>query len=274
MKIQQAVKLSITVAALIGLLVIESGAMATESDTGLSIGERFHKETSITSLSIKKSLPRTKSARPARFKEYPGARIVKLPKPDYEGDSLEEALKDRRSIRDYSREPLALDQLSQLLFAAQGITGKKYGQTLRTTPSAGALYPFEIYIVVNNVKGLTQGIYHYAVIKHALELIKVGNFKQAITNAGMGQKVLGNSGVTFVLSAIFDRTRHKYSERGYRYAYLEAGHISQNIYLQSVSLGLGSVGVGGFNDEEFNKLIGVDGESEAAIHLHAVGSPR
>ncbi len=115
------------------------------------------------------------------------------------------------------------------------------------------------------------GIYHYSVLDHALELIKPGDFRNQIISAGLKQEMLGDGVVTFVLSAIFDRVRHKYGERGFRYVYIEAGHISQNISLQAVSLGLGSVTVGAFLDENVNKLIGVDGLKEAVIYLHAVG---
>lgn len=163
--------------------------------------------------------------------------------------------------------------LSQLLFAAQGITGKIYGTPLRTAPSAGALYPIEIYLVVNKVAELEPGIYHYSIRKHALELLKSGDFRGRITPAGLKQEMLGQAGATFILSAIFDRTRHKYGERGFRYVYIEAGHISQNIALQAVSMGLGSVTVGAFLDEKVNQLINVDGVNEAAVYLHAVGTP-
>jgi SagB-type dehydrogenase family enzyme len=208
---------------------------------------------------------------PAQYKRYPDAELIELPEPNHVGMSVEEAIKTRRSIRSYSTTPVTLQQLSQLLFSAQGITGSAHGQYLRTAPSAGALYPFEIYVVVNRVDGLDRGIYHYVVKEHALELVKRGNFGGHITNAGLNQETLGDAGVTFVLSAIFDRTRSKYGERGFRYVYIEAGHIAQNISLQAVSLRLGSVPVGAFLDKAVNKLIGVDGLKEAAILLLAVG---
>ena len=113
---------------------------------------------------------------------------------------------------------------------------------------------------------------HYGVLNHTLELVESGDFRKEITSAGLKQEMLGDSDVVFVLSAIFDRTRHKYGERGFRYVYIEAGHISQNIYLQAVSLGLGSVSVGAFLDDKVNQLIGVDGQKEAVIYLHAVGT--
>ncbi|MCF6154336.1 MAG: SagB/ThcOx family dehydrogenase [Candidatus Brocadia sp.] len=238
----------------------------------LSIGERFHHETSLTWLGVIGDLFHRRPKRPPQYKNYPDSKVIILPKPEYRGISLESAIEKRRSVRNYSSKPLTLLQLSQLLFSAQGITGKSYDQPLRTAPSAGALYPFEIYVIANNAEGLPQGIYHYAVLNHSLELVKLGDFRKVITDAGLKQEMLGDAHVTFVLSAIFDRIRHKYGERGFRYVYMEAGHISQNIYLQAVSLGLGSVSVGAFLDEEVNQLIGVDGQNEAVIYLHAVGT--
>lgn len=237
-----------------------------------SIGERFHHETSLTWLGVIGDLFRGRPKKPSQYKNYPDSKAIILPKPEYRGISLESAIEKRRSVRNYSSKPVTLLKLSQLLFSAQGITGKLYDQPLRTAPSAGALYPFEIYVIANNVEGLPQGIYHYAVLNHSLELVKLGDFRKEITDAGLKQEMLGDANVTFVLSAIFDRIRHKYGERGFRYVYVEAGHISQNIYLQAVSLGLGSVSVGAFLDEEVNQLIGVDGQNEAVIYLHAVGT--
>lgn len=202
-----------------------------------------------------------------------GAAMMKLPKPDYQGMRLEDAIKKRRSIRSYSKEALTLPQLSQLLFAAQGITGSSYGHDLRTAPSAGALYPMEVYVVVNKVDGLSQGIYHYLFKEHALDVLKEGDFRKEITKAGLGQDVLEEAQVTFVISAVFERTRSKYGNRGLRYIYMEAGHISQNISLQAVSSGLGSVSVGAFYDDQVNRLIGADGSAESAVYLQAVGTP-
>jgi SagB-type dehydrogenase family enzyme len=238
----------------------------------LSIGERFHYETSLTLSGVLGDMFRAKPKKPSQYKHYAGAEKVELPKPQYRGMVLEEVIEKRRSIRNYSREAMSKTVLSQLLFSAQGVTGKTYGHSLRSAPSAGALYPFEIYAVVNNVRDLPRGIYHYSVSDHALELVKAGDFRGKITDGGLGQQMLGTANVTFVLSAVFDRIRHKYGERGFRYTYIEAGHISQNIYLQAVSLRLGSVSVGAFFDEKINQLIGVDGRNEAVIYLHAVGS--
>ena len=206
------------------------------------------------------------------YKTYPGAKMIKLPQPNFQGIPVEEAIKKRRSVRSYSKKALTLPQLSQLLFSAQGITGSVSGYALRAAPSAGALYPIEVYLVVNNVEALSRGIYHYNVQKHAVELLKEGDFRKEIINAGLWQDTLGEAQVTFILSAVFERTQRKYKDRSLRYIYMEAGHISQNISLQAVSLGLGSVCVGAFYDEQVNRLIGLDGDTESAIYLQAVGT--
>jgi SagB-type dehydrogenase family enzyme len=259
---------------ILGVLAFACVLLAQEKENvkELSIGERFHYETSLTWRGVLGDMFRAKPKKPPQYKTYPSSKKVELPKPKYRGMVLEEAIEKRRSIRNYSKEAISMAQLSQLLFAAQGVTGKMYDKALRTAPSAGALYPFEVYVVINNVQDVPQGIYHYLVLDHALELVKAGDFSGKISDAGLDQDMLGAAGVTFVLSAIFDRVRCKYGERGYRYAYMEAGHISQNIYLQAVSLGLGSVCAGAFLDEKVNRLVGVDGHEEAVIYLHAVGS--
>jgi len=207
---------------------------------------------------------------PARAKTYAEAERVTLPDPHGTwGLGLAEAVEARRSVRDYSAVALSLDELSRLLHAAQGITEPRRG--FRAAPSAGALYPLELYAVVNNVAGLEAGIYHYAAREHGLERVSVGDLRAAVTRAGLGQSFLGQAGVCFVLSAIFQRTRWRYHERTYRYVMLEAGHVGQNLYLAATALGLGACAVGAFNDDELNKLLGLDGKEEAALYVIAVG---
>jgi len=238
---------------------------------GATTGETFHEETKLTWTQILKDLIIPNPAKPPQFKEYNDKPKTAMPAPEYNGISLEDTLTKRRSIREYSKNPLTLPEVSQLLFSAQGITGKQFGTLLRTAPSAGALYPFEIYIIVNDVETLKKGIYHYSVRDHTIILIKEGDFRKNVMHAALDQEMMKDAGVVFVLSAIFDRVRSKYGERGYRYTYMEAGHISQNIYLQATSLGLGSVVIGAFIDNDINELVGVDGKKEAVIALHAVG---
>ncbi len=198
--------------------------------------------------------------------------VIKLPKPDYsKGVSVEEAIMSRRSVREFSNKPLKVEQLSELLFASYGITGKEIHQMLRSAPSAGTLYPFDIFVVINNVKEIQPGIYLYDAFTHSIKSIKKGNFGKRISEAALGQEFLESAAVVFVLSAVPDRMTNRYGERGWRYIYMEAGHISQNIYLEAVSLKLGSVSVGAFIDEEIDGLFGFDGIKEKVLYLHAVG---
>jgi len=254
---------------LISLSIIFShsfGASGTKASS--SVGQTFHQNTKHTLLNVVGSVLRFES-KPPLYKRYPKAKRIELSKPVYEGLSLEEVLRQRRSIRSYSNKALPLTALSQLLFAAQGITDQ---DMLRTAPSAGALYPIEVYVIVNNVAGLERGIYHYVIPDHSLALIREGDFRGKMIRCALDQEMAGESDVTFILTAVFPRTSWKYAERGYRYAYMETGHIGQNIALQAASLGLGAVGIGAFFDDDINALVGIDGTSEATIYLYAVGT--
>jgi SagB-type dehydrogenase family enzyme len=234
------------------------------------LGAWYH-QWSKTGYSLGRGIPLDWGGKPARYKEYPGAKRITLPDPQgYLGLSLEEAIEGRRSIRDYTTEPLSLTALSRLLHAAQGITDQR--RIFRAAPSAGALYPIETYAVVHDVDGLDSGLYHYVVADHALEKLRIGNLRAEIVLAGIGQDMLGQAQVCFVLSALFQRLRWKYRERTYRYALLEAGHIGQNVYLAATSMGMGACAVGAFLDDELNKLVGLDGEQEAALYVISLGN--
>jgi len=187
--------------------------------------------------------------------------------------SLAEALVKRRSIRKYRKEPISREDLSDLAFAAYGKTvgGRKW--FFRTAPSAGALYPVEVYVLVNSVEGVAPGFYHYSAEKHALKPMKSGSFGKAATDGAWGQRMAGESAVTFFLSIVFMRCARIYGERAGRYVYMDAGHVSQNIYLMATSLGLGSVSMAAFNDDALNDLLGFDGARETVVYLHAVGKP-
>lgn len=207
---------------------------------------------------------------PARYKSYPDAARITLPPPhNYQEMSLQEAIERRRSRREYLAESLSLEELSALLHAASGVTDSTRG--FRAAPSAGALYPIETYAVVHDAAGLEAGLYHYAVPDHTLEQLQRENLQAAMMVAGIGQTMLGQAQVCFVLSAIFQRTRWKYRERTYRYVLLEAGHIGQNLYLAATAMGLGACAVGAFLDDNLNDLLGLDGEEEAVLYIIAVG---
>jgi SagB-type dehydrogenase family enzyme len=211
---------------------------------------------------------------PEPYKFYTNVQIVNLPEPnDLGGMSLDQVLRERQSIREYSLEPIQLDQISYILWAANGIRSREENQEFRTAPSAGALYPIETYLVVSNVSDLTPGIYHYSVQKHGLETLKLGKFTREMVRAGMGQEMLGKAAVTFVWTAIFERSKWKYRQRAYRYVYLDAGHIAENLALAATSLGLGSCQIGALYDDEVNLIIGIDGVEESVLYMSTVGQP-
>jgi SagB-type dehydrogenase family enzyme len=193
---------------------------------------------------------------------------IKLPKPKYDSNtSVEKALLKRRSIRDYKDEPLTISEISQLLWAAQGVTDQK---GFRTAPSAGALYPLEIYVVVGNVNGLKDGIYKYNPNTHKIVRVKKGDKRTDLSHAALGQLSVKHGGAIIIFSAIYERTTKKYGNRGIRYVHIEAGHAAQNVYLQTVSLNIGTVVVGAFMDEEVKKIIGMKDE-EQPLYLMPVG---
>lgn len=211
-------------------------------------------------------------SKPDPYKRYGSIPKTKLPPPSFGQDiSIWEVMKRRRSVRDFGEEPLSIADLGQILWASQGITQETQGIGLRTAPSAGALYPVETYVVVNNVSELEQGIYHYAVEAQELEQLKKGDFRTPIARAALDQEVAYVANAVFVWTAIFDRSKWKYKQRAYRYVYLDAGHIAQNVALSAVALGLGSCQIAALYDEEANVLLGVDGINESTIYMTAVG---
>jgi len=179
--------------------------------------------------------------------------IIKLPEPRYDGKvSVEKAMYLRRSIRSYKPEPLSLNNISQLLWAAQGKTSPR---GYRTTPSAGALYPLEVYLFAFDVTGLAEGVYQYFPNEHAIAITRKGNVREELCKSSLNQSPVRNAPAVFVISAVYERTIRKYSRRGGRYVQLEAGHAAQNICLQAISEGLGTVVVGAFLDHEVNALL-------------------
>ncbi len=211
-------------------------------------------------------------SRPALYKTYDEAEQIPLPAPgDFRGLYTEDAIQRRRSVRDYSGQNMTLEELSRLLHYTGGITTDRWGQALRAAPSAGALYPIEVYPVVHRVEGLERGLYHFAVQPHALELLRAGDLRGQIVRHGLMQEFLGEANVVLVLTAIFQRLRWRYQERAYRYALLEAGHLGQNVYLAAKSMGMGACAVGAFLDDGVNAMLEVDGQKEAAIYMLAVG---
>lgn len=195
---------------------------------------------------------------------------LSLPDPHLKGPlSVERALFARRSVRRFSADPLALEEVAQLLWAAQGITGTS-ARGLRTAPSAGALYPLEVALVTGEVNGLAPGVYRYLSRSHALRPALKGDMRAKLAAAALDQVWIAEAACVLVLAAIYRRTTRKYGARGKRYVHMEVGHAGQNIYLQARTLGLGTTMVGAFRDAKVQQLLGF-AEHEAPLGILPIG---
>lgn len=197
--------------------------------------------------------------------------MIKLPEPIFDSKvSVEAALRARKSIRSYQGEDLTLAEVSQLLWAAQGITRKN---GMRTAPSAGALYPLEVYLVVGQIEQLPVGIYKYRIQRHELVQISDEEKRQDLAAAGYGQSCIERGAINIVIAAVYKRTASKYGVRAERYVHMEVGHAAQNIYLQAIALELGTVVVGAFDDSRVKKTLLMDAD-EFPLYIMPVGRAR
>lgn len=193
---------------------------------------------------------------------------VKLPEPRLKSQvSIEETLLNRRSVRDFGNQALTLQEVSQLLWAGQGITTGWGG---RTAPSAGALYPLEVYLVVGNVENLLPGVYKYKPERHELVGIKGEDMRKELAGAALGQTWVKEAAIDIVITAVYERTTWKYGDRGVRYVHIETGHAAQNICLQATALNLGAVTVGAFHDDRVKNILGMP-ENETPLYVIPVG---
>ncbi|NQT02092.1 MAG: SagB/ThcOx family dehydrogenase [Planctomycetes bacterium] len=237
------------------------------------IGDKYQQETKYEP----DRMPRHRlvwESKPDVYKEYPEAQKIELG--TFEPNqlvSLDQTLRQRKSIRDFQAKPISQGKLSYLLWASTGIQRIEDGYEFRTVPSAGALYPIETYVVVNNVRKLEAGVYHYSVRTHQLEQIKRGEFQGSIAAAALGQGMCATAAAVFVWSAVFERCKWKYGQRAYRYIYLDAGHIAENLSLAAVSLNLGSCEIGALYDDHVNAIVGIDGTEESVLCMTVVGIP-
>jgi SagB-type dehydrogenase family enzyme len=191
-----------------------------------------------------------------------------LPKVRYESaTSVEQALLKRLSIREFRDAPLALDDLGQLLWAAQGISDRA---GFRTSPSAGALYPLEVYVLAGNVQGFPTGLYRYVPRGHTLRRIGDGDKRQALGRAAYDQPAIVDAPAILAFCAVYERVTGKYRERGLRYVHMETGHAAQNVYLQAVSLRLGTVVLGAFDDARVAETLALS-EQEQPLYLMPIG---
>ncbi|MDH4213574.1 MAG: SagB/ThcOx family dehydrogenase [Candidatus Thorarchaeota archaeon] len=216
---------------------------------------------------------------PAQYKIYEKKPRISLPEPSiYGGPTIWDIIKRRRSVRAYTTDPMSLQDLSQILWATQGvrevISGPNCDFKLRTAPSAGGLYPIETYLYVSRVDGLKKGIYHYVVDDHVLELINEGDYGDEIRAGALDQQIAKQAAIVFIWSAVVERSKWKYLQRAYRYIFLDAGHIAQNLALAAEALDYGSCQIGAIYDDELNTLLGLDGVNESVIYLSSVARPR
>lgn len=186
---------------------------------------------------------------------------------------LRESIEGRRSLRVYKNDPITLEELTFLLWCAQGVKEIRVGKaTLRNVPSAGARHAFEVYFYAHNVKGLPKGLYRYIAIENKLiEISSEEGLEEKLVEALLGQSFVAKGAVTFILAAETYRMYWRYGERGYRYLHLDAGHVAQNIYLASEAVDCGTCAIAAFEDDDLNKLLKLDGKEQFAIYAAAVG---
>lgn len=199
----------------------------------------------------------------------PAGQEVALPDPVTSGGPpLADAIRERRSVRAYEPGPITLQQLSQLLWATQGITDERRG--LRTAPSAGATYPLETFVIAGEVEGVKPGVYRYDPEAHRLTAVLEGDVRTEMARAALGQGFVAEAPLTVLIAAVYERTERRYGQRAERYVHMEVGHAAQNLHLQAVALGLGSVPVGAFDDAHVAEIAGL-AEDEAPLYLIPVG---
>jgi len=193
---------------------------------------------------------------------------MQLPGPHVDSTvSLEQAIALRRSVRVYSNQSLTLDELSQLLWAAQGAATT---EGFRNAPSAGASYPLETYVVVGNVEGIEPGLYHYENGSHEITQRLSGELIAELSNNSLGQSCVREAAAVMVFAAVYERTTERYGDRGLMYVHMDVGHAAQNVLLQATALGLGSVPVGAFKTRTIRGQLGLE-ENEVPLYFVALG---
>jgi SagB-type dehydrogenase family enzyme len=241
----------------------------------MSIGKEFLEKTKhrhLGSSDQEKGIPQ-----PPLELEYDKSKpSIDLPRPvtiHFETKSARECIENRTSFRDYSGKPLSLEELSYLLWCTQGVKEVNKGRaTIRTVPSAGARHPFETYILIQNVTDLKPGVYRYLALEHRIIGLDLSpGISDKIRKACQDQEFLNNCAALFIWAAVTERAKWRYGERAYRYLFIDAGHVCQNLYLAAESIGLGACAVGAFDDDDINKLLGFDGEKLFVVYCGAVG---
>lgn len=244
------------------------GAVSPASYDGGDAGLFYHRESSLGVPDLLRGIVDW-GRRPAPYKQLGGGAATPLPVADRPPTmSVAQALRQRRSVREYTDRSVTGEELAWVLSAATAITAP---DGLRTAPSAGALYPIETYVAADRVEGVAPGLYHLDVRAQSLEPMRSESVSGQLAIAGLGQEALRRAPVVLVLTGLFQRTRWKYHQRHYRYVCWEGGHIAQNVYLAAEATGLGACMIGAFLDSKINDLLQVDGRHEAALGMLAIG---
>jgi len=192
------------------------------------------------------------------------AKEIGLPRPIEKGSvSIEETLQQRKSVRDYRKASVNIEEVSQLLWSASGKNLYR-----RTTPSAGATYPLEIYLVVGEVEGLEPGIYRYSISKHSLEKTKEQDVRRGLCRAALEQRMIERAPISIIIAADYGRTTGHYGQRGVRYVHMEVGHAGQNVSLQAVAMNMGTVMIGAFDDQRVKEILEI---TEEPLYIIPVG---
>lgn len=211
------------------------------------------------------------------FKRYITSPKIKLDSNPTSNNSLYNTILKRRSVRNFTNKPISLADISKILNMGAGITKQrqiddKNHHYLRSYPSAGGLYPLEIYPVIFNSNDLELGAYHYDIKNNSLELMESGNHREKISSMTLYPDLTFSSSMTILITAVFPRTTFKYGDRGYRFILMEAGHLAQNFYLICAALNHGCISLGGFIDDDINQFLRIDGLNESIIYVILVGT--
>lgn len=239
------------------------------------LSDRFHNQTRNKKVTTSLLVRAPSSWVKIHYKTYPRLSKINL-KQNLPRNFLERTILKRESYRAFSNASITLKELSRLLFFSAGIThkGENQDDARRSYPSAGARYPLEVYLISLNVKYLNKGLYHYNVKEHCLEKLLYQDLTGWLLSATGNDRFLKKAVAILIITAVLDRTRIKYKDRGYRYVLIEAGHLAQNLLFEATTLNLGSYPIGGFIDGEFDKLLDINRRKEVTLYLVAIGKRR
>jgi len=242
----------------------------------MGIGEEFITQTKYHNLGPSDQMRGVRPLPALEAGHDPGLAVLELPGPgtiEVKAVDVRSAIEQRKSVRRYTEAPLMLEELSYLLWCTQGVRQVVHAAaTMRNVPSAGARHAFETYILANNVKGLSPGMYRYLALDHRLlQLDAAPDVSDLVVAACLGQEFVRSCAVVFIWVAVPYRMTWRYGERGYRYLYLDAGHVAQNLYLSAASVGCGVCAIAAFSDDSMNQLLGLDGETQFAIYVATAG---